>query len=1771
MAFDPWRERDASKRKPTENPFTQFLPDRTRSSPATDYMFTQSRSPHLEPIDMTPVEQIDEERSTGIIPTVFNYIAPAVSGARMIDAALPGDPGTAVFNKMAGSDKAPVRWAAIALDALLAPITVVEAAAFIGTGGSSTALTAARASAIGAKALKVQKSVKASKLLNNKRVADAAVALSESKKLAAAKKISGSVLKTTVPKGVKSKGDKIAVSYILGRNVGIDAAVHKAASTEAGQKLMRDKPEIAIALGLVTGVAAFGTIDTAAKIATGSTIRGSLMPFKAGGIEGQTRTRITTPEQFDAALANKAGATGGIQRTIDSNQTAPVITNAVNDFTGKPYEAIKQEYLPASPAETPIEQIKNTVEYRRIKRSNTLEDLKNMAVMRRINRDSIIKQQNLPEGTELTKEHWAIAIWRVNQGAKPYPDPRAGRGSVRGDYGFDDTPTSGAELRKTIRVSVNPEIIDDLWTNRAQFENVSTGVAEDVRDVIAQYDIDRKMFPNSHALDSMPYLQSRQELEDYLILSDVMDKSPQYFGIDPSATLDPLDFQNQTKSIFNMLHHDGGTPIVASMFVPSERNVDGVLVAREPGVNNMVESASIYAAGLTKERGGKKQLETYEEVLRPNDSLISDNAPMRASLKAIMRDSMDRWRIEMGLQPENPLTDLPIKTDRFYEFKEVTKKTHRDAIHEAHNNKFVIPNSPQYVRYTKGVIQNPKRDIIDAYDLHRNPDKYFAEGLISENQRDLLYAFSNMTRNWLKMTEQVGVQRVIPDIQNSKGLRTPPSVTEYNAGISGGSLYTAELFDMDSVPLSAKPRVGVDQSEFAERIRLSASENLSMGIRQDLIGKIVGSDGGRFHTYYLNKNNTTTQLGDTKATVSDHFPIAAHIPADEAFPYISTADLAMDGVKFKTPFASAVELADNSIDLTFTRHIVNEALRLSDGSSNAISDLLQNLEFTPQALREVLQETSAEGVMGMSWAPNGTALKGGKLVYTAKVGEGKLSKDAYKYIEQLMNPNRVMPKNFWQKTSLKLNTAGVFVATTVDLGGLFILAPYAAGSKAGLRGMKQSFVEGVETMFFDSSDAAQSRHLAKLASPEYRQAATEGGVKINDLYKPDPNNPDRLILKSEGDFTLEDLATTWRSARVLGKFTPKIKGNQVRIGSFEQAFITMMNDMRVSGYIGDVRLKEDLRLAAGEMPLTPREKRAIGEAYNVMTAAPDTTKRGQIGKYVFFADGFFKSQRQLLKSVILDDETMTGAMLRNHLMNYMGFAMATAGLMAFISGRDPRDVLSPIDDKALLRGEIKINPNLGTIRLGEFDVDTLGWAKPFGNMMMSLFNTGVDVLDDDGDMAYNELLHGGSRFLDSKGSPVVRLAQEVLMKGGHDFEGRPVLDTNNISGTLLSNASRVAPIWGSQAVNEFIDEMKEAGVDGNFTAAELSAAGVDSLLQGFTEFMGLRVNPTSPTEQIRKLILEDKELNPYERDFRDLDRSTIKQFEEKYPGPFERYRDFERDGQFKSIQTRGWIEVEDIKLQLAQDIEEAWEDYSGLNQLAFSSRAEFVKHIQGLKREAAIISGDIRDRSGISFTPGGYAGEILHEYFKAYDDNTLGGKVMFDGVDVDHALLLKRIEAGEFGGDDPVQKDINLILFEERIYNEIGHADVDDIMYHKFLVAKNTDWYDLLDSFTKQLGPQFESTLGTGPIDSYSALTREIGYLENMKISAKMEPEEYSTDYGLINARLAAARKLLYRVNDATGRARKFLRAQNPNIGEGDQVIQLREALVKIGSLEKDN
>lgn len=225
------------------------------------------------------------------------------------------------------------------------------------------------------------------------------------------------------------------------------------------------------------------------------------------------------------------------------------------------------------------------------------------------------------------------------------------------------------------------------------------------------------------------------------------------------------------------------------------------------------------------------------------------------------------------------------------------------------------------------------------------------------------------------------------------------------------------------------------------------------------------------------------------------------------------------------------------------------------------------------------------------------------------------------------------------------------------------------------------------------------------------------------------------------------------------------KGKYNPFRPLAEHFTILNNRMRVDTYNSVIEVN---RALGNELDDTGKE--AVARAINRFTGISEG-RATDLEQTLMFAPNFFRSQIENVK-LALTSGSIDGQLARKYMSNYLTMSGVLAYSTAALQGRDPSEVMSPIDlDKFRKDGVIALNPNFYTVRIMDQDVRLLGpYTTLAGIMMGAVEAASLSYKDPQGTSNYLEdyLL----RLANTKGAPVTSMAADV--KRGETITRVPV-------------------------------------------------------------------------------------------------------------------------------------------------------------------------------------------------------------------------------------------------------------------------------------------------------------------------------------------------------------------------------------------------------------
>lgn len=239
----------------------------------------------------------------------------------------------------------------------------------------------------------------------------------------------------------------------------------------------------------------------------------------------------------------------------------------------------------------------------------------------------------------------------------------------------------------------------------------------------------------------------------------------------------------------------------------------------------------------------------------------------------------------------------------------------------------------------------------------------------------------------------------------------------------------------------------------------------------------------------------------------------------------------------------------------------------------------------------------------------------------------------------------------------------------------------------------------------------------------------------------------------------------------------------------QKLFVRFGNRLRNDAFEDVIALTERRTGAPVDDTVKEQIGRAINRASGIASSTPS-----DIEQTLMFAPNFFRST---LENIVMaaSDGSIEGQMARQYFKNLVALGSSLVAGVALYQNRDLREVLDPFDHRAWKRGEIRMNPNFMSIRVGGEDIKVFGQYDSLARLITVAANASYRSLNERDASKLNEF---ALYFAQSKGSTVPRwIADEVR---GTTMGGEP---TNS----WKSWVGRAAPISVSQAIQSSSKDM----------------------------------------------------------------------------------------------------------------------------------------------------------------------------------------------------------------------------------------------------------------------------------------------------------------------------------------------------------------------------
>lgn len=491
----------------------------------------------------------------------------------------------------------------------------------------------------------------------------------------------------------------------------------------------------------------------------------------------------------------------------------------------------------------------------------------------------------------------------------------------------------------------------------------------------------------------------------------------------------------------------------------------------------------------------------------------------------------------------------------------------------------------------------------------------------------------------------------------------------------------------------------------------------------------------------------------------------------------------------------------------------------------------------------------------------------------------------------------------------------------------------------------------------------------------------------------------------------------------------------------------------------------DAATKAGK-PLSAFEEEQIARSINRFTGV-STGRAGDIETLVEFAPNFLRSGIETVISATMNGG-LEGQVARKYISNMVIGAEMMAVGTAMAQGRPIEEVANPFDKKAMERGEFKLNPNFGTIRVHGQDISLFGRWDSLARMA-ALSNNGVaNLVSGNG---YEQLLKGVGQQITTKGSPLIGLAQAVGT--GNTYEGN---DPFSVAGA----AEQILPFTVSGYASDVSRNMRT----GDSTGAALGNALPGAALN----FFGAKARELTPFEQ-----MNNASLGEYGKSLDEVTGVQRQALDKKFPNIALAYQDQdERLAKGGSKESKARIERKGVDTERLDNEAKAWADF----QAGSSTPKQMADSLDEYQRQAVYQKQQIDESNGIEYRATTGERSALSAYYKTFDDaSKVPGRVDYDLRDQLEAELMADIEAGKYG--DKVKAKA---FIEERKVAE--HAPGADSYFKAKKYIRDAGYYDARDTAFNRFAGLAASAGGGQSIDSYGDLVQQITLITNAKGSA---------------------------------------------------------------------
>ena len=455
------------------------------------------------------------------------------------------------------------------------------------------------------------------------------------------------------------------------------------------------------------------------------------------------------------------------------------------------------------------------------------------------------------------------------------------------------------------------------------------------------------------------------------------------------------------------------------------------------------------------------------------------------------------------------------------------------------------------------------------------------------------------------------------------------------------------------------------------------------------------------------------------------------------------------------------------------------------------------------------------------------------------------------------------------------------------------------------------------------------------------------------------------------------------------------------------------------------------------MALSDVDKDAVARAVNRLSGiatgierGPSFFKGGRPGDLettLLFAPGFLRSGFETLIAATVDGG-IEGSLARQYIRNMVVGAQTMAATVAVMQGRDPSEVTNPFDVRAMQRGEFRLNPNFGTIRIGGQDISLYGRWDSLARMAVSSVDAPMRVVST---QSVKPLLEFLDNTVSSKGSPLAAFAEQLVTDGQTYNQN----DTLSVQG-VIENA---LPFTASGFLQDVLSG---------------ESAGPAALRTGVS-FFGGKANPLTPFEQL-DAAAQTITGKPYDQ-LTGAERDRVREAVPNIVARADRQTERRAEGGDPKAQAR--VEMQKIDdTRIAN--EQAAYDKVQSGEITLKQFNDAIKQYAfGAAREKRRVQSVL----GVDYGLPKGAQAALSEYFETYRKAEIAPDIVdFNVQEQLSAELDRRIEAGEFGDPEAAKQaiaertrpqhtpEVQAFFDARQRISDSGYYDVVDDVYAKF-------------------------------------------------------------------------------------------------------------------------